>query len=242
MPATGVTAGLAAGLLMRLLRLMQHLAWGEGAGGFLRAVEAASPGHRVGVLVLGGLAAGLGRALIRREGSHAGGLAAAVWFRAGRLPFVATVAQGVLSIVVVGLGASLGREAAPKQVGAAFGSLFAGRAGLPPGRHRLFALEVLLGSLALPLVAPALLASGLATAVAWLLLPDRPTYDVPAIPITAGLVAFALAVGPVASVVSAGYVRLVAWADGCKPSGPAVIAAPLAGALLVARALEPRSI
>jgi CIC family chloride channel protein len=43
-----------------------------------------------------------------------------------------------------------------------------------------FALEVLLGDLSLPLVAPALAASLLGTAASWLLLPDRPTYMIPA--------------------------------------------------------------
>ncbi len=43
----------------------------------------------------------------------------------------------------------------------------------------LFALEVLLGTLSLPLVLPALATSLIATAVAWLALPSRPTYIVP---------------------------------------------------------------
>ena len=248
-PATGVAAGLAAGLLMLLLHAVQHLAWGEGEAGFLRAVEAASPVQRVGVLALGGLVAGLGRLAIRREGGHAGGFAAAIWFRAGRLPFWPTLSQAVLSILVVGLGASLGREAAPKQAGAAFGSFFASRVGLSASHRRLlaafgagagiaavydvplggalFALEVLLGSVSLPLIAPAVLAAGLGTAVSWLMLPDKPTYAVPPYGTTAGLVAFALLFGPVAGVLSALYVRLIARADRTKPSGRGIVLAPL---------------
>ncbi len=249
-PVTGIAAGLAAGLLVLLLHAVQRLAWGEGDAGFLRAVEAASPAQRVGVLALGGLVAGLGRLAIRHEGTHAGGFTAAIWFRAGRLPFWPTLSQAVLSIVVVGLGASLGREAAPKQAGAAFGSLFASRAGLSSSHRRLlaafgagagiaavydvplggafFALEVLLGSVSLPLIAPAVLTAGLGTAVSWLMLPDKPTYAVPAYPTTAGLIVFALLFGPIAGALSALYVRLIARAAGEKPSGRGSVVAPIA--------------
>ena len=244
-PATGV----AAGLLMLLLHVVQHLAWGEGEAGFLRAVEATSPVQRVGVLAVSGLVAGLGRVAIRREGGHAGGFAATIWFRAGRLPFWPTLSQAVLSILVVGLGASLGREAAPKQAGAALGSLVASRVGLSSSHRRLlaafgagagmaavydvplggalFALEVLLGSVSLPLIAPAVLAAGLGTAVSWLMLPDKPTYAVPPYGTTAGLVAFALLFGPVAGALSAFYVRLIARADRTKPSGRGTVLTPL---------------
>ena len=44
----------------------------------------------------------------------------------------------------------------------------------------LLALEVLLGTLALPLVVPALLTSAIATAVAWISLGTGPTYHAPA--------------------------------------------------------------
>ncbi len=33
-----------------------------------------------------------------------------IWFHSGRLPEFKTIAQGALSIVIIGLGASLGRE------------------------------------------------------------------------------------------------------------------------------------
>ncbi|GJD48661.1 Voltage-gated ClC-type chloride channel ClcB [Methylobacterium crusticola] len=251
--ATGGAAGLAAGLLMQWLRLVQALAWGEGAAGFAAAVEAASPHRRLAVLAGAGLLVSLGGLALRRAsragGGHGAELSAAIWFHGGRLPFVRTLAQGVLSVAVVGLGASLGREAAPKQAGAAFGSLFARRLRLSRSHARilaafgagagiaavyevplggaLFALEVLLGSLALPLVAPALLASGLATAVAWLLLPDRAIYTVPGEAVTASLFGFAVLAGPLAGVAAAAYVRLIASADAHRPSGLSAALAPV---------------
>ncbi|ACL61014.1 chloride channel protein [Methylobacterium nodulans] len=251
--ATGMAAGLAAGLLMQLLRLVQSLAWGEGAAGFAAAVETSSSQHRLAVLAGAGILVALGGLAMRRGGriggGHAGELSAVIWFGGGRLPFIGTLAQGVLSITAVGLGASLGREAAPKQAGAAFGSLFARRLRLSPSHTRilaalgagagiasvyevplggaLFALEVLLGSLVLPLVGPAVLASGSATAAAWLLLPDRAIYTVPNDAVTASLFGFAVLAGPLAGLAAAAYVRLIAFADAHRPSGASAVLAPI---------------
>jgi len=47
----------------------------------------------------------------------------AVWRGDGELGFRRSVGTSVVSIIVVGMGVSLGREAAPKLMGAAFGSL-----------------------------------------------------------------------------------------------------------------------
>lgn len=251
--ATGIAAGLGAGLLMHLLRSVQHLAWGEGAAGFAAAVEGTSVPHRLAVLTGAGLLAGLGGLVLRHGrragGGHSGELSVAIWFRGGQLPFLRTLARGTLAITLVGLGTSLGREGAPKQVGAALGSLFARRLWLSRSHTRilaafgagagiaavyevplggaLFALEVLLGSLALPLVVPAVLASGLATASAWLLLPDRATYTVPGGAVTASLLGFAFLSGPLAGVAAAAYVRLIAFADAHRPSGSGVMLVPV---------------
>lgn len=81
----------------------------------------------------------------------------------------------------------------------------------------LFALEVLLGTLALPLIPPALAVSTVAAGVSWLFLPMRPTYDIPFYSTSASLVAWALLFGPFAGLASVGYVRLICWADALKP-------------------------
>jgi len=105
----------------------------------------------------------------------------------------------VLSVVIVGMGVSLGREGAPNKAGAGAGQLLfrqeracptnnagswwpagagAGMGaayGVPLG-GALFALEVMRGMLALRYVLPALIASVVATAVSWVALPDAPTY------------------------------------------------------------------
>ncbi len=248
---TGVGAGLGGGLLMELLHATQHLCWSYDTGTFLEGVQQSTASRHVLVLLCAGLVAGVGRQIIRTAtGGHAGELAQTIWFHSGQLPTVATLARATLSIVLVGMGASLGREGALKQTGAAIASRLAAWARLSAAQTRLlvacgagagiaaaynvpcggavFALEVLLGDLALSLVAPALAASFLGTAASWLLLPDRPTYTVPAYhPVTIAQVVGAGVLGPLIGLAAAYYIRVIAWADACKPHGWRVVLAPV---------------
>jgi H+/Cl- antiporter ClcA len=98
--------------------------------------------------------------------------------------------------------------------------------GVPVG-GALFALEVLRGVLALRLILPALLASAIAAGVSWLALPNAPTYLIPAYPSSPSVVCWAIVAGPVAGLVSIGYVHLVAWADRNKPVGWRRLVAPM---------------
>jgi CIC family chloride channel protein len=91
-------------------------------------------------------------------------------------------------------------------------------------------LEVMRGMLALRYVLPALFASVVATAVSWLVLPDRPTYLIPAFSNSYSSMAWALVAGPIAGLVSVGYVRAITWADRHKPSsGWQRLGAPVLG-------------
>jgi chloride channel protein, CIC family len=82
----------------------------------------------------------------------------------------------------------------------------------------LFALEVLLGSLALPLVLPALLMSLLATAVAWIVIPTHATYVVPIYSVAARQIVWAALIGPLAGLTAVLWVRLVAVANRSRPT------------------------
>lgn len=258
---TGIGAGIAGGLLMLLLRAVQHLAWSYRAGEFLDAVEKADWHRRIAVVVAAGLIAGVVRWLLKHDpGGHGGELAEAIWFRSGRIPPLRTTIRAIVSIVVVAMGASLGREAAPKQAGALIASLLcdwqcftsaerrllaacgagAGIAAVynVPFGGALFALEVLLGTLALPVVAPALTASLIATGVSWLMLPDRPTYAVPDYRFWAPQLAWAALAGPIAGLAAGLYIRAIAWADSRKPNGwPMLVGPVLVFALLGGLAL-----
>jgi chloride channel protein, CIC family len=206
--------------------------------------------RRVLVLACAGALAGLGRLLLRRAtGGHGGELSEAIWFHSGRLPASRTFARAALSIVIVALGAALGREGALKQTGAALASKFSDWGQLSAGQRRLltacgagagmavaynvpfggalFSLEVLLGSLALPLVLPALATSLIATAVSWLFLPVGPTYHIAAEEFSAPEVAWAALAAPVMGLASAAYVKVIAWADARKPDGWRLAVTPL---------------
>jgi chloride channel protein, CIC family len=240
----GAGAGLAGAALIELLHAVQHVAWGYDSGDFLDGVKRTSAAHRVLVLAGAGLLAGVGAIGLARL-SGCADVSEAIWLRSSRIPLVASLARAVQAIVLVALGASLGREAAPQQVGAALASWLSEWAGLPAWQRRLlvasgagagiaavynvplggalFALEVLLGTLTLPLVLPALATTLTATAVAWIALPDRPTYAIPSYPASATLIVWAIVLGPLAGLTAVLYVRLIARAHKLRPAGrPAI--------------------
>ncbi len=239
---TGIGAGVSAIILTRFLEIVQYLVWASSGTHILDAATRAGAWRHILVLLAAGAIVGIGQLVLVRLSSGNGiDITAAIWFSAGRLPAVRTLGSAVLSVVAVGMGASLGREGAPKQAGAVVANLISDKArlsdeqrqllvacgagagmaaayGVPLG-GALFALEVLRGMLALRLVLPALLASLAATTISWLVLPNAPTYQIPAISNSAGALALALIIGPIAGIVAVGYVRTVAWADHNKPTG-----------------------
>ncbi len=237
---TGIGAGIGAGVLTRFLYFLQHLVWP--GGDLLEAATQASAWRHVGVLAAAGLVTGLGQLLLQRLSSANGiDITEAITRYAGRLPALRTVGSAVLSVVVVAMGVSLGREGAPKQVGAVLADGLASRARLSDEQRRLlvacgagagmaaaygvplggavFALEVLRGVLALRLILPALLAAGIATQVSWLMLPDAPTYVIPAYASGASVLCWAAVAGPIVGLVAVGYIRLIAWGDRHRPRG-----------------------
>jgi chloride channel protein, CIC family len=244
---TGIGAGIAAGVLTLLLQSIEHAVW-PGPDILDAAAQARYPRHLL-VLLGAGVLTGAGQLVLQRLSSANGiDITEAITRYAGRLPALRTLGSALLSIVVVGMGASLGREGAPKQAGAVIANMLSDRVKLSDEQRRLlvacgagagmaaaygvplggalFALEVLRGVLALRLILPALLASAVATAVSWCMLPNAPTYSVPAYPLSASVVFWAMAAGPVIGLVSVGYIRLVAWADRNKPQGWRRLIAP----------------
>lgn len=246
----GVATGVAAGVLMLILRGVQHLCYSYRTGDFQSAVERVSALRRVIIVSLAGVVAAVGVWLLKHTpGGQVGKVNDAIWFRSGRMASAKTIAQAVLSIVIVAMGASLGREAAPKQAGAAIASRFSRWARLSSAETRLlvacgagagmaaiynvplggalFALEVLLGSLTLPLIPPALATSFIATAVSWLFLSAKATYLIPTYPVSTPQMVFALIFGPIAGLASTLFVKLIIRVEGIRPHRGIAMAAPL---------------
>ena len=85
----------------------------------------------------------------------------------------------------------------------------------------LFTVEILIGSISLPVMLPAIACSAIATATAWVYLPDHATYPgIPDYRFTWSLMAWALLAGPVIGLLSAGYIRLIGWVSYHRAGAP----------------------
>jgi chloride channel protein, CIC family len=247
---TGVGTGVGAAALTLLLQLVQHRMWPGPGDSLLDAAAHALPWRHVAILLGAGLLTGAGQIiLVRLSSGNSIDITEAIWFSAGRLPALRTLGSAVLSVIVVGMGASLGREGAPKQAGAVIANALSDKGGFSDEQRRLlvacgagagmaaaygvplggalFALEVLRGMLALRLVLPALLTSVIAASIAWLVLPNAPTYALPGITTSPLTFLFAGIVGVVAGFASVGFVRAIAFADRNRPDGWWRLVAPL---------------
>ncbi|KAA6461780.1 hypothetical protein DYQ86_08965 [Acidobacteria bacterium AB60] len=247
---TGVCAGLAGGLLMKLLRIVQHACFHYTSGDFLAGVEGVSGVRRLMVVAGAGVLAAIVLPLLRRIPDHEGpGLNESVWKHDGELPERSLSVKALLSIVVVGMGAALGREAALKDGGGIVGLRIARALRLTAAEQKLlvacgigagmaaaynvpfggalFILEVLLGTVSMATALAAFTTCFIATGISWLLLPNQPTYSIPALPATLSLVTFALVCGPLMGIAAALFVRGLHWARDNKPQGWMISVLPI---------------
>ncbi len=248
---TGAGAGLTSGLLMRLLKEVQQLSFPHRMGDYLVGVKAASAERRVLIVVLGGLVAAASLSLLRRiTGGTDGDVTGSIWRKQGQFKAGPTVVQSLISIVIVGMGAAVGREQALKNTGAAVAGKISDWTRLSLGQRHLlvacgagagmaaaynvplggafFAVEVLLGTISITNVLAAMLASFVAVTVSWIFLPNAPTFNVAELSITPSLMLWAAIAGPVMGACSAVYVRVIGWAESGKPKAAMALIAPIA--------------
>jgi CIC family chloride channel protein len=257
--ATGVVSGLGSVLLFELLDFVRAVAWGDATtvlGGF----AAATPARRVIIPALGGLLVTCSMLLVKRRlGGHGtAGIIEAIWVHQGRLQLGRAFLRGVVSIIAVAMGASLGREGALVQTGAASGSWFADRFGVTRRQARLlvacgaasgiaaaynvpiggalFGLEVLLGSFALELFGPVVVSCVTATIIARIVSGSLPSYVIPAYELMHPTELLAgVAMAPLLGVAAAVYVKVLGWVEVQLyrvPRGPARLLPPLGMALV----------
>jgi CIC family chloride channel protein len=257
--ATGAVSGLGSVLLLALLSLVNGLAWGGGET-LLAAFTRASPLHRVVVPAAGGLLVTGAMLIVRRRlGGHGtAGIIEAIWVHQGRLQAGRAFLRGVVSVVAVAMGASLGREGALIQTGAASGSWLADRFRVTRRQARLlvacgaasgiaaaynvpiggalFGLEVLLGSFALELFGPVVVSCVTATIIARVVAGDMPSYVVPAHQLMhPGELLASIALAPALGIASAFYVKVMGYVEVQLyrvPRGPARFLPPLGMALV----------
>jgi chloride channel protein, CIC family len=252
----GILTGLSAGLLTKLLEWVQRGLWGGDGREILDTAQHTQALRIFLILLAAGVVTGIAQGVLRKLSSgNEIDTTAAIWFHAGKLPSLRTLGSAILSVVLVGMGVSLGREGAPKQTGAVFGNFFSDLTRLSDDQRRLlvacgagagmaaaygvplggalFAIEVVRGALALRFILPALLCSAVATAMSWTLLPNAPTYEIPAYPDSRVSLLFAIVCGLAAGPFAVLYVRFVRWAERNKPSGWQRIVRPIFGLALL---------
>jgi chloride channel protein, CIC family len=137
---TGAAAGLFGDLMMLVLFNVEHLAFGYHSGTLEAAVRRTPDYRRLLVLPATGVFGGAAWFLLRRftagEKSEIGDV---VWGHGERLSFRRSLGTSVISEIVIGMGASIGRENAPKLMGGASAGVLAGWERLSAGQRLLMA-------------------------------------------------------------------------------------------------------
>jgi H+/Cl- antiporter ClcA len=229
----GLLAGVAGVATMLLLRYVEHLTYHYTFGSLLQGVTASSLGRRALGPMIGGGLAGLGWWLLRsKEDVPELSEAIADHQRIRLLPFGLDAA---LQVLVVGSGASLGREGAPRQFAAALGDVGIGwlrrltprdreillacaaGAGLGavyavPLGGALFTLRIMLKSWHLRAVGAALISSSLAVAVSSFITHNRPSLVWPDVHIAYQLIGYVLLLSPLTLAAGLAFNRLMALA------------------------------
>ncbi len=212
----GIAGGVAGISVWLALQAIQFVAFGYPFGGHREAADAPSGLNRFLALTAAGVLTGVAWWAIRRWAKPVVSVTAAVGGK--RMPALATVANAAVQILAVGLGASIGKEVAPREIGAWLSQLVTARAGLTARETRilvacgaaaglaavydvplggaLFAVEVLLGELTFATALPAFATSAIAAFTARLVIPDEVLYHVPAMHMSPSLLVWALVVGP----------------------------------------------
>jgi len=241
---TGIATGLFGDLLMWVLAQAERVAFHDHSGSFQSAVAAVSSSRRILSLLIASAVGAVSWYLIRRYlHRESSDIDDAIWNGDGELSVRRSFLTSIVSEVVIGLGASIGREAAPKLMGGASGSVVShwfklssaqkrllvacgGGAGLAcvynvPLGGAIFTAEVLYGSFALPVVLPSLATSLIATMVAWLYLPRGATYvDIPQYRFSGSLMVWSIVAGVLIGFLAVLYVRLIGWASHFRAKGP----------------------
>lgn len=243
----GVAAGVVGGAMAWLLLQVQTLTYGVATDSLLDDVRGAGQVRRVAGPLVGGLLAGLGWWWLRRR-ARIVGVDRALEPDGPRLPLRSTLADALLQILVVGSGASIGREGAPRQASAALAEALAGRLRVAPDVRRaavaaaagaglaavynvplagmIFTLETLptargwRARAAGTLIAAAM--SAIATVTAWPVVGNRPTYVFPGVAwddrTGPWAAGWAALCIPLCALVGIGFARLAGAAQTARPA------------------------
>jgi H+/Cl- antiporter ClcA len=250
----GLLAGVAGLATTVVLRFVEHTTYHYSFGTLLAGITGSSPFRRALGPVFGGALAGFGWWILRRS-TPVPPLAQTI-ARRDRIPRLAWSVDAVLQVLLVGSGASLGREGAPRQFAAALGDFAtawlrrlsgddrqvllacAAGAGLGavyavPLAGALFAVRIMLNTWHPRAVGAAFLTSSLAVAVGSAVTHDQPSLDWPSAESSYLLTAHGLILAPVTLAVGLAFNRLMAAARPSRVMRTWVLIPALAAAGLV---------
>jgi H+/Cl- antiporter ClcA len=250
----GLLAGVAGLATTVVLRFVEHTTYHYSFGTLLAGISGTSPVRRALGPVVGGALAGFGWWILRRS-TPVPPLAQTI-ARRDRIPRLAWSVDAVLQVLLVGSGASLGREGAPRQFAAALGDFAtawlrrlsgedrqvllacAAGAGLGavyavPLAGALFAVRIMLNTWHPRAVGAAFLTSSLAVAVGSAVTHDQPSLDWPSAESSYLLTAHGLILAPVTLAVGLVFNRLMAAARPSRVMRTWVLIPALAAAGLV---------
>ncbi|OBI47700.1 chloride channel protein [Mycobacterium sp. E787] len=250
----GLLAGVAGLATTAVLRFVEHATYHYSFGTLLTGIAGSSPVRRVLGPMAGGALAGLGWWMLRRS-TEVPPLARTVADRE-RIPRLAWSVDAVLQVLLVGSGASLGREGAPRQFAAALGDFgtawlkrlsardrqvllaCAAGAGLGavyavPLAGALFAVRIMLNTWHPRAVGAALLTSSVAVATCSAATHDHPTLAWPSAESSYLLTAHGLMLAPLTLAVGLAFNRLMAAARPARVMRTWVLIPALAAAGLV---------
>ncbi|PJM75760.1 chloride channel protein [Bifidobacterium simiarum] len=250
----GAVIGLGAGLLTLLLYGVEHVMLGYIEGPSVPGPFAV-PGVRRAISVTVGLSiAAVAWYLLRGKARKVPSVKRAV--AGDRMPWWQTVVHVVLQIFIVGSGASIGREVAPRELGAMLAQRFCDLFHLEPSDRRMvvavaagaglggvydaplagmfFAAEILLADISLETIGFGLGMSSVAAFVATEIKGHHAFYDITAMQPgeTPTLMVFALLCGVICAFAGTAFRRGSSWASSHKATGRALLwQMPLAGVL-----------
>lgn len=235
----GTGSGLFGMALAMLLHEIQHLAYGYSLDkiisdeSFLQGVSASPPYRRVIAMFLCGVIAGVGWALLYRYGKPLVSIAESI--KSGKkMPGPTTIGHALLQIVTIALGSPLGREVAPREMGAVFATWISNTIGLSADEAKImlacgagaglaavynvplggavFVLEVLLASFSWNVVIPALATSVIAVLVSWIGLGNKPLYQIVELHTSYSLLVWSVLSGPLFGIAAWFFVKLTSHA------------------------------
>lgn len=227
--AIGLLAGLAGAATTFVLHAVEHLTYHYSFGTLLDGVTGSSPIRRAVGPMIGGALAGLGWWWLRHR-TRVPSLTDAI-SGPGPVKRLALTLDAGLQVLLVGAGASLGREGAPRQFAVALGDLGTSRWALSADDRRIllgcaagaglaavysvpmggamFAIQIVLRCWSLRTVGTALITSSIAVAVAAPVTHLEVPLHWPNPDLSYLLTGFAVLVAPLAMVVGRGFNRLM---------------------------------